>query len=221
MVVMSLAEGIAAVTAEVDASAARAARLDDVKDDLDALLGVGARWSARETARIHAWEEREVTRVRAVSAKCVALVAEVARWHTAVGSGVMTQRLALRASLDEIAQELLDLPCDEAARFAKLRLFSAEREQLVGKLAKGVVRLPTVAAVSAWRALPDLSEEFGAGDSDDGKGPERITREVEAAALSKLVEVQESRVRAVVRGVARRNRPTPVSLPIPHWFPPK
>ena len=123
-----------------------------------------SKWGAEESARIRAWEEREVKRVQAVAAENVQLVQEVCARRIEVGASVFTQRMCLRASLEEFEQALADLsvtlPSDPAARLSKKRAICTERMRLCELLAGGKIAVPSAQAILQWAELPVLSGVF-------------------------------------------------------------
>ena len=134
----------------------------------DELRAKTVRWGADETARIKAWEEREVKHVQAVAGECVALVDEVCARRIEVGASILTQRAGLRASLQELDHALSDLPKDPVAALSKKRVVYAERKRLCDLLSEGKIAVPWAWAAREWAELPALSSEFDQKAADNG-----------------------------------------------------
>lgn len=122
-------------------------------------------WANGETSRIRAWEAAEVERVHAVAEKCCGLVKTTAEHRARVGKGVLSQRLALRASLEELEWELNDtstlMNLGERQRFARADTLTNEMRALVTRLMRGEIRVPTAGTVARWTEMPVFASEFG------------------------------------------------------------
>ena len=126
-----------------------------------------ANWGAEETARIRGWEEREVKHIQGVANETAQLVQEVCAHRIKVGASVLTQRMGLRASLEEFEQALADLPSDPAARLSKMQAVYAERKRLCELLAESTIDVPSAQEILRWAELPALAAVFdpdGAGN---------------------------------------------------------
>ena len=126
------------------------------------------KWTAEETGRITAWEEREVKLVQAVAAETLQLVKEVCARKIEMGASLLTQRMGLRASLEELDRALGDLPKDLASRLSKASAVYADRKRLRDLLAAGGIAVPSARAVLQWAELPALSAEFGGKAAGEG-----------------------------------------------------
>ena len=142
-----------------------------------------AKWGADETARIRAWEEREVKHVHAVADETVQLVQEVCARRIEVGASVITQRMGLRASLEELDQALTDLPSDPATQLSKKRTMYTERKYLTELLAGYKIAVPSAQEILRWAELPALSKEFG---QMAGVGEGVLSKAVSAGAKTTL-----------------------------------
>lgn len=98
-----------------------------------------AKWAGEATAQIKAWEAREVKHVQAVAAELVQLVLTACDRRIEVGASFFTQRMGLRASLEELGQAVFDLPKDSASRLSKKRAVYMERNQLSALLASSKI----------------------------------------------------------------------------------
>ena len=156
------------------------------------------RWGAEETARIRAWEEREVKHVQAVAVESeqllhsvandtARLVHEVCERRIEVGASLITQRMGLRASLDEFDRARADLPRDPAAQLSKTRAVYAERKRLCELLARYEIAVPSARVLIEWAQLPALAGQF---DRPIGDGMSAVTTTVQAAAKSTLEQVR-------------------------------
>ena len=146
----------------------QSSRLAEPIFNADQLRAQTAKWGAEETARIRAWEQREVKHVQAVADECVGLVQGVCARRIEVGASLITQRSGLRASLEEFDQVLADLPSDPVTRLSKKRAVYAERQQLCELLADNKIAFPSARAVLEWAELPALSAEFDQKAGNDG-----------------------------------------------------
>ena len=167
----------------------------------DELCARTAKWGAEETARVRGWEEREVKklqsvadyanetvrRARAVASEIVQVVQEVCARRLEVGASVFTQRMGLRATLEEFDQALADLPSDPAALLSKKRAVYAERKRLCDLLAGSTIAVPWAWAVIEWDKLPALSAEF---DQKEAGGGGVVASAVSAAAKATLGEAR-------------------------------
>ena len=142
-----------------------------------------AKWCADETARIRAWEEREVKHVHTVADDTVQLVEEVCLRKLEVGASLITQRTGLRATLEEFEHALADLPSDPAARLSKKRAVHMERKQLCDLLVGSKIAVPSTHEVLRWAGYPDLSAEFDQKSADDGGS---LAKTISAAAKATL-----------------------------------
>ena len=124
------------------------------------------RWGAQETARIRAWEEREIKQVHLLANGCVAKVQEICARRIEVGASLFTQRAGLRVSLEELDRAMSDLPKDPAARLIKKQTVFADQLRLRELLSKRMISVPSARAVREWAELPvlsSLSEEKAVG----------------------------------------------------------
>ena len=192
----------AAATAEI-------AALADLKQSPESYANAVREWGAQETARIGAWEEREVKAVHAAAAETVQLVREVCEQRQAVGASLLAQRLGLRVTLEELESELAGLPwegglaqgaggegegqaADLRRRTATLLRLAGEREQLLGLLRRGGLRLAPASEVTAWATLPQLdalSPETGPANAAAAAAPTVPAAAAAARALRRLQTV--------------------------------
>ena len=147
----------AALSAELDK---QTVKLTERTFTADELRSRTAKWGAAETARIRAWEEREVKHVHAVANETVELVQEVCARRIEVGAGLITQRAGLLASVEEFGQALANLPREPVAQLTKKRAVYAERKRLCELLAESKIDVPSARAVIEWIEPPALSAEF-------------------------------------------------------------
>ena len=171
VMVQTLAEAITALESAQAASSAETAtqktKLAEPTFTADEFRARMAKWSAEETARIRAWEEREVKHVHTVADEAVQLVQDVGAHRIEVGASLITQRMGLRASLEEFDHALSDLPSDPASQLNKKRAVYADRKQLCELLAGNKIAVSSAHDVIQWAELPVLSAEFdqkGAGN---------------------------------------------------------
>ena len=164
-VISALQSANSATSAELDKQKTKLAELTLTTEEL--CVGV-AKWGAEETARIKAWEEREVKHIQGVAAESVALVQEVCARRIEVGSSLITQHMGLRASLEELDQALANLPADPATRLGKMRAVYTERKQLCDLLASNKIIIPSSRAIRKWAELPTLAAEFDQKAADKG-----------------------------------------------------
>lgn len=145
--------------------------------------------------------QRKLAHIKAIAEESRALVQRVRASRLEVAPGMMVQWLGLRASLEEIEQELLaNVPSDPAERSAKQASLTTERERLVGLLATGKIELPSVEGVALWSKLPVLTAAFGEGKSEAAASQGPATNVPVAAAMSRgaprswLTRCKEERV---------------------------
>ena len=123
----------------------------------EGLCGFIAKWGSEETARIRAWEEREVKLVQAVAGEMVQHVQDACKRRIEVGASLITQRAGLRASLEELDQALADLPRDPAARLKRALAAHRERKQLCALLAGRKIVVPSQQKIFLWAEPQALS----------------------------------------------------------------
>ena len=119
-----------------------------------------ATWRVQQTKRIRAWEEREVKQIHAVADESVKRVEEVCERRIEVGASLFTQRVGLRASLEELNLALADLPNDPASRLSKKRAVCKDRKQLCDLLGGYKMHVPSTQEVLHWAELQDIISDF-------------------------------------------------------------
>ena len=178
---------VALETADAVATSAELARqkikLTEPIFTADELRAKTTKWGAEETARIRAWEEREVKHVQEVANETVKRVQELCARKIEVGASLITQRMGLRASLEEFDQALADLPSDPAARLSKKRAVYTQRQRLCELLATSKIDVATAWAATEWAEPPSPFEEFDEKAADGGG---ILASKISAASMSAL-----------------------------------
>ena len=199
--ILSFDEAIAALETASNALVTSAefarhkARLAETPFTPDEFRSIMAKWAVRETARIKAWEKREVKHVKAVSAEAAQMVEETCARLIEISASLTTQRACLRASLEELEQALADLPKDPVSRFSRRQALYTEQKQLCELLVKYGHMIPSARSITEWTAVPTLSGEFGEFDEKtsgkgaahaSGKGGGALAQAVSGAAKAAL-----------------------------------